>query len=128
MPERIVADRYLLERRIGGGGMGVVWLAHDRLLDREVAIKEITFPAGRSGERAATATAARADPDTLVRRARLAEEAGFTITPPGAVDVETARRYADLGAHRLAIQPHTMDGSAIDELIASVSETLAGRI
>src|SRR6266568_3182563 len=55
-------------------------------------------------------------------------ELEITITPPGSVDVETARRYADLGVHRLAIQPHTMDGSAMDELISSVAETLVGRV
>jgi hypothetical protein len=52
----------------------------------------------------------------------------ITITPPGVVDAETARRYADLGVHRLAIQPHTMEGSAMDELTASAAETLLGRV
>ena len=52
----------------------------------------------------------------------------ITITPPGTIDIDAARRYADLGVHRLAIQPHTMDGSAIEELITTVGETLVGRV
>ena len=52
----------------------------------------------------------------------------ITITPRGIPDVDTARRYADLGVHRLAIQPHTMEGPAIDELITRVGDTLVGRI
>lgn len=52
----------------------------------------------------------------------------ITITPPGVPDLDTARRYADLGVHRLAIQPHTMDGAAMDDLIARVGETLVGRV
>jgi probable F420-dependent oxidoreductase len=55
-------------------------------------------------------------------------ELEITTTPPSVVDAPTARRYADLGVHRLAIQPHTMEGSAMDELIASVGETLVGRV
>jgi alkanesulfonate monooxygenase SsuD/methylene tetrahydromethanopterin reductase-like flavin-dependent oxidoreductase (luciferase family) len=55
-------------------------------------------------------------------------ELEITITPSGSVDLDTARRYADLGVHRLAIQPRTMDGTAIDELITMVGETLVGRV
>lgn len=35
-------DEYRLVQRIGAGSMGVVYLAHDRLLDRAVAIKFLT--------------------------------------------------------------------------------------
>jgi hypothetical protein len=44
----ILADRYRIEHKLGHGGFSVVWMAHDMLNNRDVALK-IMMP-GRSGE------------------------------------------------------------------------------
>jgi alkanesulfonate monooxygenase SsuD/methylene tetrahydromethanopterin reductase-like flavin-dependent oxidoreductase (luciferase family) len=52
----------------------------------------------------------------------------ITISPPGPVGLDTARRYADVGVHRLTLQPQHADPRAMEELITTAGETLIGRI
>jgi probable F420-dependent oxidoreductase len=53
-------------------------------------------------------------------------ELEITVGPPGRIDLDTARRYADLGVHRLVLQPGAEDGSDTDELIDATAATLIG--
>ncbi|MFF5391694.1 protein kinase [Streptomyces sp. NPDC013012] len=73
----LLAGRYRLGESIGRGGMGKVWRAHDEVLHRVVAVKELT--AGRFV----------AEADRLVLHARTQKEAraAARITHPGVVTV-----------------------------------------
>jgi len=56
LPDRLraaLADRYTIERELGRGGMAVVFLAQDRKLDRQVAVKVMRpeLAASLGGER-----------------------------------------------------------------------------
>jgi serine/threonine protein kinase len=45
-PGAVIQERFALQARLGSGGMGVVYRAHDQLVDRRVAIKVVRFAAG----------------------------------------------------------------------------------
>ena len=75
--KRLVGGRYRLLSPLGVGGMGTVWRAEDELLGREVAVKEVTFPAGLS-ER---------DQDVLRERTRREARAAARLDHPSAVTV-----------------------------------------
>jgi tRNA A-37 threonylcarbamoyl transferase component Bud32 len=72
-----VGDRYELLSRLGQGGMGTVWRAHDQLLDRDVAIKEVLVPEQLS------------ESERRQRHARTIREArsAARLSHPGAVTV-----------------------------------------
>ncbi|WP_166741714.1 serine/threonine-protein kinase [Cumulibacter soli] len=67
---QVLAGRYRLENPIGKGGMGTVWQAHDQLLQRKVAIKQIRSSVG-------------VDRDLETREARLAAQ----LRHPNAVTI-----------------------------------------
>jgi serine/threonine protein kinase len=73
----VVAGRYRLQRLLGRGGMGTVWLANDRRLRRPVAVKRLVL------------TGVAGDEERLAARARLRDEARLTarVDHPGMVQI-----------------------------------------
>lgn len=77
MQGQLVAGRYRLADSIGSGGMGRVWRAHDEVLHRAVAIKELT----------AALYVAEGDRDRLLARTRAEARAAARINHSAVVTV-----------------------------------------
>ena len=45
-PTRVIGGRYVVLAELGRGGMGIVWRAEDRMMGRQVAVKELHLPEG----------------------------------------------------------------------------------
>ena len=98
--ERVVAGRYTIERELGRGGMGTVFLARDLSLDRHVAIKvlppDLAFnPVLR---------------ERFVREAKLAA----SLSHPNIVHVHSVEEQGDL----LFIVMQYVDGETLSQRIA----------
>ncbi|MER5770345.1 serine/threonine-protein kinase [Streptomyces sp. NPDC001985] len=85
MNGRVIADRYELSTVIGQGGMGQVWTAYDRRLDRRVAVKLLR------PDRMAAATTADEIRLRFVRECRVTAQ----VSHPGLVTVHDAGTAGD---------------------------------
>src|SRR5215212_1514976 len=91
--DRWVANRYALKAPLGRGGMGVVWRAHDAVLGREVAVKEVVFPPSMADDERRPAQA------RVLREARAAAR----LNHPGAVTLaDLVRADGPLAVERVA--------------------------
>ena len=82
---QLIGERYRLAEPIGHGGMGVVWRAHDEVLGRDVAVKEVVFPAGIPQDEQRLACA------RSVQEARAAAR----LNHPGVITVHDVVEYDD---------------------------------
>ncbi|MGW2561028.1 serine/threonine-protein kinase [Streptomyces sp. NPDC001514] len=81
----VLAGRYRLTESIGRGGMGKVWRAHDELLHRTVAVKELT----------AGLYVSEADRTVLHARTQKEARAAARISHPNVVTVHDVLEYDD---------------------------------
>lgn len=51
-PQGLLAGRFVVEREVGRGGVGIVYRAHDRMSAQQVALKVIALPGVDAGEEA----------------------------------------------------------------------------
>ncbi|MFJ9178909.1 serine/threonine-protein kinase [Streptomyces sp. NPDC102360] len=85
MQGEVLAGRYRLGESIGRGGMGRVWRAHDEVLHRTVAVKELT----------AAQWVAEADRAVLLERTRTEARAAARINHPAVVTVHDVLEHDD---------------------------------
>lgn len=64
---------------------------------------------------------------TLERPADLGD-LEITVTPTETMTLDLARQFADLGVHRLLLQPRDLNGPEMETLISTVGDRLVGRV
>jgi tetratricopeptide (TPR) repeat protein/predicted Ser/Thr protein kinase len=88
-------DRYVIERRIGQGGMGVVYAARDPELGRGIAIKVLRVGAPAERLRREAQALARLSHPNVVAVHDVGEHAGQTFIAMALVDGDNLRRWLE---------------------------------
>jgi serine/threonine-protein kinase len=119
-PGQRLADRFVVQRHLGAGGMGSVYLAHDERLDEAVALKIIhgvalLDPGARDRLRTEASAARRIAHPNVVRIHDIGEEAGFLFLSMEYVQGTSVRelieRHGRLSTERLrSILVAVLDG------------------
>lgn len=103
---RTIGDaRYALLEEIGRGGMGVVWHGEDRLIQRPVAIKEISVPRNLTAQ----------DRDSSIRRLLREIRGAGRINHPAVVTVHDVLWDSDAGVVYIVME--FVDGSSLAEVL-----------
>ncbi|MFD5561781.1 protein kinase domain-containing protein [Kitasatospora griseola] len=100
---RLLAGRYALGERLGRGGMGTVWRARDEMLDREVAVKELTV-----------SHLSEEDLEILQSRMKREARAAARIKHPGVITIHDVLEQDG----RPWIVMELVDGRALSEVIS----------
>ncbi|EDM81550.1 serine/threonine kinase family protein [Plesiocystis pacifica SIR-1] len=91
--------RYVIERRLGAGGMGEVYLAHDPELGRHVALKQVraarTSPAERERLRREARALARLSHPNVVQVHEVGDDGGETYLAMEFVEGQTLREWLE---------------------------------
>ena len=100
---QVVAGRYEISGRLGAGGMGSVWRAHDQALDEHVALKVIlperlADPRAHERFRAEVKTARRITHPNICRVFDLGEDGGLTFLTMELVEGSTLRELLAAGS------------------------------
>jgi tRNA A-37 threonylcarbamoyl transferase component Bud32 len=93
-----VANRFVIERKLGAGGMGEVYLAHDSVLDERVALKTVSAallaPSTLDRFRREAQAARRITHPNIVRIHDLGQDGATYFISMEYIEGETLRQYA----------------------------------
>ncbi|GAA1467443.1 serine/threonine protein kinase [Nocardiopsis exhalans] len=102
--QQTIANRYVLRRELGRGGMGIVWEAHDTALDRVVAIKQVILPGHFTD----------AERDDAHARVRREAQSAARIAHPTVITIHDVFEYE----HNPWVVMELVEGGSLQEMLA----------